>query len=56
VLQKIGFMPTGRIVSRMSLARGREVPCVLYAMDLGDDEAVDVPTAMRPQQIIQLAA
>jgi RimJ/RimL family protein N-acetyltransferase len=33
VLQKIGFKPTGRIVNRMSMARGREVPCVLYAMD-----------------------
>jgi RimJ/RimL family protein N-acetyltransferase len=56
VLRKIGFKPTGRVVNRMNLARGREVPCALYAMDLSEDEAADGPVAMRPQPIIQLAA
>jgi RimJ/RimL family protein N-acetyltransferase len=34
VLRKLGFAPTGQVVPRLSLARGQEVPCVLYAADL----------------------
>jgi RimJ/RimL family protein N-acetyltransferase len=49
VLRKLGFQPTGRIVNRMSLARGKEAPCALYALDLSDDEGSDTPDAtMRP--------
>jgi RimJ/RimL family protein N-acetyltransferase len=34
VLRKLGFTPTGQVVPRLSLARGQDVPCVLYAADL----------------------
>ena len=33
VLRKLGFTPTGQVVNRMSLSRGQEVPCALYAAD-----------------------
>ena len=36
VLRKIGFKPVGRTVPRHSVARGSEVPCMLYALDAGD--------------------
>lgn len=52
VLRKLGFRPTGQIVNRMSVARGKEAPCALYALDLSDDEGSDVPTdQMRPMLI-----
>ncbi|MDP3675892.1 MAG: GNAT family N-acetyltransferase [Novosphingobium sp.] len=35
VLAKIGFRPTGKVVSRYSLGRGRHVESVEYATDLG---------------------
>jgi RimJ/RimL family protein N-acetyltransferase len=31
VLRKLGFRPTGKTVRRHSIARGREVDCVLYS-------------------------
>jgi hypothetical protein len=31
VLRKLGFRPTGRVIRRHSVARGRDVDCVLYA-------------------------
>jgi len=43
VLRKIGFVPTGAIIKRHSLGRGRSDDTVEYALDLGDD-------AMRPQK------
>ncbi len=42
VLRKLGFKPTGRIEPRRCVARGHDVPCQLYAMDLsqeGDNDA-----------------
>ncbi len=43
VLRKLGFKPTGHIVPRHCTARGEDVPCVLYAQDLGDDAGEDMP-------------
>jgi RimJ/RimL family protein N-acetyltransferase len=34
VLEKLGFRPTGRIVPRHSCARGGEVPCRLFTLEL----------------------
>lgn len=34
VLRKLGFRPTGQVVQRHSLARGRAEPLVEYALDL----------------------
>lgn len=31
VLRKLGFRPTGQVIRRHSVARGRDVDCVLYA-------------------------
>lgn len=45
VLRKLGFRATGEIVRRHSVARGHDVPCVLYALELGeDDDSIDMPT------------
>jgi len=38
VLRKIGFAPTGKIVSRHSCGRGEEARCALYWLDLGSLE------------------
>ena len=46
VLRKLGFMPTGQVVNRMSLARGHEVPCALYAADLEGGTAADPGRAL----------
>lgn len=37
VLSKLGFRPTGRIEPRHSRARGVEVPCALFELDLCDE-------------------
>lgn len=36
VLSKLGFRPTGKIVARMSRARGYTVPTKLFALDFDD--------------------
>ena len=41
VLRKLGFRPTGTIAMRHSLARGRDVPCALFAEDV--DAPVELP-------------
>lgn len=41
VLRKLGFRPTGRIVLRPSLARGGEVPCATFELDLSEGGCVD---------------
>nr|WP_314446819.1 GNAT family N-acetyltransferase [uncultured Sphingomonas sp.] len=38
VLEKLGFVPTGRTVPRHSCARGSEVPCRLFTLDLAATE------------------
>ncbi|MFM9852995.1 MAG: GNAT family N-acetyltransferase [Sphingomonadaceae bacterium] len=38
VLRKLGFRPTGKIVNRLSLARGHEVPCLLYEQEWGGED------------------
>jgi RimJ/RimL family protein N-acetyltransferase len=43
VLRKIGLKPTGKVEPRECVARGREVACVLYAMDLSEDDEGDMP-------------
>ncbi|WP_338501122.1 GNAT family N-acetyltransferase [Sphingomonas kaistensis] len=40
VLEKLGFHPTGRTVPRHSCARGGEVPCRLFALDLAETDEV----------------
>jgi RimJ/RimL family protein N-acetyltransferase len=40
VLRKLGFMPTGRTAARYSAARGAEVPCALFELDLAGEEAM----------------
>jgi RimJ/RimL family protein N-acetyltransferase len=37
VLRKLGFKPTGRFEPRPCVARGHDVPCQLYAMDLSEE-------------------
>ena len=39
VLRKLGFRPTGRVVPRASRARGIEVPCLVFELDLAEDGA-----------------
>ena len=56
VLRKIGFKPTGRVANRMSLARGKETPCVLYALDLSDADDEDMPPAVQTGNVVRLAA
>ncbi len=41
VLAKLGFVPTGRIAPRASLARGAAVPSVEYARDLVADAGAE---------------
>ena len=41
VLRKLGFRPTGTMVTRHSAARGNDVPCLLFARD--EDDAVERP-------------
>ncbi|WP_423601998.1 GNAT family N-acetyltransferase [Sphingomonas sp. MS122] len=43
VLRKLGFRPTGRIVSRFSRGRGGEVQCVEYEQRLSDEGRSDDP-------------
>ena len=38
VLRKLGFCPTGKVAPRYSCARGEEVDCVLFTLDLADNE------------------
>ena len=49
VLAKTGFMPTGRIAPRYSLARGEYVPALICAMSLGGRSGCggDEPETMR---------
>jgi RimJ/RimL family protein N-acetyltransferase len=46
VLRKLGFKPTGRVENRMCLAKGEARPCVLFSMELGDDQDADCDTPM----------
>lgn len=39
VLRKLGFRPTGRIEPRASVARGVEVPCATFELDLCSGES-----------------
>ena len=41
VMTKLGFKPTGQIVTRHSRARGADVQCALYALDLSEDDVAD---------------
>ena len=41
VLRKIGFLPTGKVAPRHSCARGEDVPCALFRLDL--DAAEQAP-------------
>jgi RimJ/RimL family protein N-acetyltransferase len=38
VLTKLGFRPTGSVTQRAAQARGGEVPCVEFVLDLADGE------------------
>ncbi|MCB2089139.1 MAG: GNAT family N-acetyltransferase [Sphingomonadaceae bacterium] len=38
VLRKVGFLPTGRVAMRSSLAREGEAACAVYEKSLGEDE------------------
>ena len=39
VLRKVGFVSTGRVAKRFSLARGQEAPLAEYAIDLAEQPA-----------------
>jgi len=41
VLHKLGFRPTGATAPRRSVARGGEVPCILFARE--QDDAIPAP-------------
>jgi len=45
VLTKLGFRPTGAVVPRFSLARGAEVPCAVFTLDLDEERPRDVKMA-----------
>jgi RimJ/RimL family protein N-acetyltransferase len=45
VLTKLGFRTTGAVVPRFSLARGAEVPCAVFELDLDEDRMCDVKMA-----------
>ena len=47
VLRKLGFKPTGHVVPRHCTARGQDVPCTLYAQELGDSEEDDATMPAR---------
>ncbi len=42
---KLGFRPTGAVVPRFSLARGAEVPCAVFELDLDESRTCDVKMA-----------
>jgi RimJ/RimL family protein N-acetyltransferase len=56
VLRKLGFRATGRIENRMCLARGKEAPCALYALDLDSDADGDGASDMPSDMLTRLAA
>ncbi|MBY6128225.1 GNAT family N-acetyltransferase [Qipengyuania aquimaris] len=39
VLRKLGFRPTGKVAARHSCGRGEKADCVLYSLDLDDQQA-----------------
>ena len=43
VLEKLCFRPTGRIAPRFSKARGTDVPCALFELDLTEQACGDPP-------------
>ncbi len=45
VLDKLGFVPTGRVVARRSVARRVDAPCVLFELDLADSDRPPMPLA-----------
>ena len=45
VLRKLGFVPTGEIVTRTSCGRDEDVDVLMYALDLSADEAAQVRAA-----------
>lgn len=45
VLRKLGFRPTGAVAPRNSLARGHDVPCVLFELDLEEDAPIPLQAA-----------
>lgn len=49
VLRKLGLRPTGAMVRRYSLARGREVDCALYA------DCVEAPCDESPMRCLEAA-
>ena len=56
VLRKLGFKPTGKVVSRHSNGRGEAVQCILVERDFGEGAVTDLTTE-RPQQMqMQMAA
>ncbi|MGQ0559185.1 MAG: GNAT family N-acetyltransferase [Sphingosinicella sp.] len=46
VLAKLGFQPSGGVVSRYSAARGRAAACRLLALDFDEDDTTQVPSAI----------
>ena len=40
VLRKLGFRPTGKVAKRHSCARGQDVDCALYSLELAADDLV----------------
>ncbi len=55
VLRKLGFYSTGKIVSRTSVSRGADAPCILMEMDLAGPDHMPDPV-MRPQQMQMMMA
>lgn len=54
VLRKLGFRPTGEVVMRRSVARGREVASMRYAIDLGANSELQCDDAL--EEACQMAA
>ena len=45
VLRKIGFLPTGKVAPRHSCARGEDVPCALFRLNLEAAERAPLQAA-----------
>jgi RimJ/RimL family protein N-acetyltransferase len=56
VLQKLGFRSTGKVVSRHSAGRGKDVPCVLLSLDLVKSDEPDNRFMPSGQMQMQMAA
>ena len=56
VLRKLGFRPTGKVVSRHSNGRGEAVACILVERDFGKGDVIELTPPLPGQMQMQMAA